>query len=196
VPASDWLAAGVIRALETECGTVDEAVLVVLKTPGVGDELHARGVRDLSGFGPAEVYVPPEHERWVYRRVAEHFGYAEDDEGREGGRPSTSKRGRREKAVSDDEAAAAAAIYVADSALYDAKNDGGAYAVHELYTRGRARTADVLSRPMVGHLIRAIKNGWLSWDAANSSLRIPDEFRTSEGRFVIPRRKPDPRAKN
>jgi hypothetical protein len=79
------LAAGVIRALEAECGTVDDAVLVVLETPGIGDELDARGVRDLSGFKvdlsgrpQAEVYVPPQHERWVYRRVAEHFGYGHD----------------------------------------------------------------------------------------------------------------------
>jgi hypothetical protein len=74
VPASDWLAPEVIACLEAECGSVAEAVLVALKTPGVGDELAARGVVNVSGFGAAQVYIPPQHERRVYRSVAEHHG--------------------------------------------------------------------------------------------------------------------------
>ena len=100
-----------------------------------------------------------------------------------------STRGRREKAVSELEANSAAAIYADDPAKYDACDDGGAYAVHRLYVEDRDGPA-LLSRPMVAHLLRAIREGWLPWDARKGRLRISDEFRTSRKMFVIPRRKP------
>ena len=107
--------------------------------------------------------------------------------------PSTPKqrshRGRRDKSVSVLEANQAAAIYWEDPAEYDDREDGGAYAVHTLYIDDRDGPA-LLSRTMVGHLIRAIREGWLPWDAEKRRLGISDEFRTSRGMFVIPRDKP------
>jgi hypothetical protein len=103
---------------------------------------------------------------------------------------STSKRGRRKGSVSVLEANRAAAIYAEDPGEYDNRDDGGAYAVHALYIEDREPGPSLLSRPMVGHLIRAIRSGWLPWDPEQGQLRISDEFRTSRGMFVIPRRKP------
>jgi hypothetical protein len=67
------------------------------------------------------------------------------------------------------------------------------YAVWAHYNPGRVRQAEnpkLLSRNMVVHLIEAIDRGWLGWNASRRRLRISDEFRTSQTRFVIPRRKP------
>jgi hypothetical protein len=52
-------------------GLSPERVIRALARPGLGDELDALGVRDLSGFGPAEVYIPPEHESWVRELIDE-----------------------------------------------------------------------------------------------------------------------------
>jgi hypothetical protein len=49
-------------------------VLRALARPGVGAELHALGVRDLSTFGGADVYIPSEHESWVRQLVDEVLG--------------------------------------------------------------------------------------------------------------------------
>jgi hypothetical protein len=102
-------------------------------------------------------------------------------------RRSRSHRGRRKGEVSIFEASLAAKIYIQDRAEYDARNDSGAYAVHKLYSAERKFGSTRLSRPMVGHLLVAIRAGWLPWDARKGQLRISDEFRTSEGTFVIPR---------
>jgi hypothetical protein len=40
----------------------------------LGDELQRLGVRDLSTFGGADVYVPPEHVSYVGERIAAEFG--------------------------------------------------------------------------------------------------------------------------
>jgi hypothetical protein len=101
-----------------------------------------------------------------------------------------SKRGRRDVAVSVIEATKAAKIYVEDPEEFDARDDGGAYAVHKLYVEDRDAAPLLLSRPMVGHLIAAIREGRLSWDARRKQLRISDEFRTKKGMFRIPRDKP------
>jgi hypothetical protein len=101
-----------------------------------------------------------------------------------------SARGRRTKRVSVYEANVAARIYVQDRASYDAREDGGAYAVHTLYIEDREPSSALLSRPMVGHLLHAIREGWLPWDARKKRLRILNEFRTSNSMLVIPRSKP------
>jgi hypothetical protein len=49
-------------------------VLRALARPGVGDELHALGVRNLTGFGPAHVYVPPDHKSYVRELIDQAFG--------------------------------------------------------------------------------------------------------------------------
>jgi hypothetical protein len=161
-------------------------VLRALAHPVLGAELHALGVRDLTGFGidNAEVDFPPEHESYIRERIAAALG---DDAGPPAWTVSTSKRGRREGKVSIYEANLAAAIYVKDRAEFDARNDGGAYAVHKLYSEDREPSSTLLSRPMVGHLLNAIRAGWLPWDAREEHLRISDEFRTSKAQFRIPR---------
>jgi hypothetical protein len=100
---------------------------------------------------------------------------------------STSKRGRQKGQVSIYEANLAAGIYVRDRADYDARDDGGAYAVHKLYSEDRDPGPTLLSRPMIGHLLVAIRAGLVPWDARTGRLRISDEFRTSKSTFVIPR---------
>lgn len=101
-----------------------------------------------------------------------------------------SMRGRGLGKVSVMEANKAAAIYVANAAEFDVREDGGAYAVHKLYSEDREAAPLLLKRPMVGHLITAIRAGWLPWDANQGQLRISDEFRTNAGSFRIPRGKP------
>jgi hypothetical protein len=88
------------------------------------------------------------------------------------------------------EAKKAAAIYLENPDEFDARDDDGAYAVHKLYAEDREHVPVLLSRPMVGHLLTAIREGWLPVDAERRELRIPDEFRTSAGMFRIPRSKP------
>src|SRR5262249_55630299 len=103
-----------------------------------------------------------------------------------------STRGRRDKAVSVNEANLAAGIYMSNAGVFDVREDKGAYAVHYIYTLHRDDNPDRawLSRPMVGHLLAAIRQGRIEWDAEAGELRIPDEFRTSPGMFVVPRLKP------
>lgn len=114
----------------------------------------------------------------------------DDDEPVAATETRSSSRGRKDKSVSEEEANKAAAIYLKNRAIYASRNDGGAYAVHEHYTRNRDPDPGLLSRRMVGHLIRAIEDGRLPWDEQEGQLRILDEFRTSPGMFVIPRREP------
>jgi hypothetical protein len=98
-----------------------------------------------------------------------------------------SRFGRRFSSVTDKEANRAAAIYVRHSDDFRQREDGGRYATYVLYTRDRDPEPGILSRPMVGHLIVAIENGWLPWDSAEACLVISDDFRTSPGMFTIPR---------
>ena len=72
--APDWLDREVIVCLEEKCGTLVDAVLIAYASGSVGDELHSLGVRDLSTFGGADVYVPERRERVVWARVIEYHG--------------------------------------------------------------------------------------------------------------------------
>ena len=74
--------------------------------------------------------------------------------GSRGQKPCAGRRSRIE-------ATKAAVVYAEDPAGFDARRDGGAYAVHELYIKGREPTTALLSRSMIGHLIDAIREGWL-----------------------------------
>jgi hypothetical protein len=55
-------------------GLSPERVIRALARPGLGDELHALGVRDMSTFGGADVYIPPEHESYIRERIDETLG--------------------------------------------------------------------------------------------------------------------------
>lgn len=197
MPATDWLAPEVVRALEDEYGTLVNALLYWLAQRGSGDRLRDDfGVIDRSeGFGRPDVYVPRAHDREVWVLVAEWHGFEIGDAAGEPAktqppRGKRSNRGRRPGAISALEANKAAAIYVEDPAGFDARDDRGAYAVHALYIKERERTAALLSRPMISHLIHAIREEWLPWDAELGRLVISGDFRTSSGMFVIPRRQP------
>jgi hypothetical protein len=50
-----------------------EWLVRALAHPELGTELHELGVRNLSGFGPPEVYVPPGQESWIRERIAATF---------------------------------------------------------------------------------------------------------------------------
>jgi hypothetical protein len=101
------------------------------------------------------VEVPPEGREEF---VALLLLAAEDGEGAAAAQPaSTSRRGRRYGRVSVFEANRVAGVYVSDPAEYDARDDGGAYAVHKLYVEGREPGTALLSRSMVGHLLSAIR---------------------------------------
>jgi hypothetical protein len=157
---------------------------------------RARLLLALQWFGDERHPQPPRSERTAWHI----YGYTPDwgqlpplDEApleHAAQRAPMSARGRRTKRVSVYEANVAARIYVQDRASYDAREDGGAYAVHTLYIADREPSSALLSRPMVGHLLHAIREGWLPWDARKKRLRISDEFRTSNSMFVIPRSKP------
>jgi hypothetical protein len=132
-----------------------------------------------------------EFARLLWPRVFRVLGITEDTPaGEPAAAISISRRGRQKGKVSIYEANLAAGIYVRDRAEYDAREDGGAYAVHKLYIEDREPGPTLLSRPMIGHLLAAMRAGWLPWDARKELLRISDEFRTSKSTFVIPRREP------
>ena len=155
--------------------------------PDIREELRALG----ASIAGATVWVPRRREaraREILARALEDEQPVDADEEPRAARKSN--RGRREGKVSVIEANKAAAIYLGDPHAFDARDDGGAYAVHKLYNEDREPFPLLLSRPMVGHLITAIREGWLLWDASRGQLRIPDEFRTNTGMFRIPRGKP------
>jgi hypothetical protein len=156
-------------------------VLRAIARPGLGDELRALGVVDMSGFGDAEVYVPPEHESYVRELIDQAFGRETPTTRRRRHRP-----GRTKGPVLEAEANKAARIYMRDSGL-------SPYAVWTRYNPKRVKQTDnpkLLSKNMVAHLVEALDRGWLSWDDARNQLVISGEFRAGGGRFVIPRRKP------
>jgi hypothetical protein len=72
--APDWLDRDVIACLEEKCGTLVDAVLIAYASASVGGELDSLGVRNLSSFGGADVYVPEGRERVVWARVVEYHG--------------------------------------------------------------------------------------------------------------------------
>jgi hypothetical protein len=156
-------------------------VLRALARPGLGDELHALGVRDLSSFGGADVYVPPQHEVYVRGLIDQAFPEPTLVTKRRRRRP-----GRTTAPVLEAEANKAARIYIRDRGL-------SPYAVWTRYNPKRVKRADdpkLLSKNMVAHLVEAIDHNWLPWDAARNQLVISGEFRAGRGRLVIPRRKP------
>jgi hypothetical protein len=117
------------------------------------------------------------------RRLDQGEARSPDPEGRKDKRG----RGRGKSAVPIAEADEGARIYMDKRDLYRRRRDRGAYAVHAIYRRS-APTEGALSRPMIGHLIAAIEDGTLDWDAQRRALKIPSEFRTIDDKFVIPRK--------
>ena len=193
-PGYDELFASLAQELEDRLGDRYRYWKWIIERPRVGPRLHLppfefeRAFQKLvvaSALEPAEaVDQSPGAPEEASRINGSEVGLAS------GPLPAkVSRRGRRNSSVSVLEANVAAEFYIADPAEYDDRDDGGAYAVHKLYAEDRDG-AFVLSRTMVGHLIVAIREGWLSWDHVKNELRIPDEFRTRPGQFVIPRRKP------
>jgi hypothetical protein len=162
-------------------------VLRALARPGVGDELHRLGVRDLSTFGGEDVYVPPKHKSWVRELVEQALAPPASDNDVASERPRRSQgRGRSKEPVWEREANRAARIYIRNGELTP-------YGVWVRYNPKRVKQTDkpkLLSKNMVGHLLTAIDRGWLPWDAAERRLVISGEFRAGRGKFVIPRSKP------
>jgi hypothetical protein len=202
---SDWLTPEQTRQLLGRYpGSLDEIAIAAMGKPRFAGEFarlarvesyedHRRGLE----AGIVTASWPPEKFPRLFVKSAREHAFATlvvaamlDAEDSFPRAAPTSKRGRRTKPVSVLEANRAAEIYMKDTAEYDSREDGGAYAVHALYTEDRDLGPLLLSRPMVGHLIRAIREGWLPWDAGKGQLRISDEFRASRGQFVIPRDKP------
>jgi hypothetical protein len=182
------------RELEDSYGSLDDAVAVAFEHPVFGGQLHGLGVRVVRTMGGLYVHIPAGKES----RCLELVWAAHAESAIPPKRARRRKVGRRDKPVSNVEANRAARIYVKDRTRTP-------YDVHELYKREikngdppakyDAKNGAHLSRSMVGHLINAIDEEWLSWDVARKELRISDEFLTSTGKFVIPRSEPARRAK-
>ena len=194
MPWSDELTPEERRVLRGRFPHLDDAAAAVIKDPRYAKECEQLGVSvkkpartDARGRRvPPGIHGPQGVEADFVLLVREAL--LENDEPtvtRQPGRRSG--RGRRKGKVSIYEANLAAEIYVKDRAEYDSRDDGGAYAIHKLYSEDREPAAALLSRPMIGHLLTAIRAGGLPWDARKGRLRISDEFRTSKGMFVIPR---------
>ena len=104
----DWLDRDVIACLEQKCGTLVDAVLIAYASGTVGGELHSLGVRDLSTFGGADVYIPEGRERVVWARVVEyHDCVAQPEDEASAARPpagpvSKDKGGRPPVEISKD----------------------------------------------------------------------------------------------
>jgi hypothetical protein len=176
-----------IRDLAARFGSIPEAEEQALMVPGFGDEI--RRVDERIGWLSQSYAHPPQEMR---EKLDEERRRLVVEAHREGSpspaqSASTSRRGRRHKSVSILQANLVAAVYFADPAEYDDHDDRGAYAVHKTYSDERDPGPAVLSRPMVGHLLDAIRAGLLPWDAETGQLGISDEFRTSKTSFVIPR---------
>jgi hypothetical protein len=150
--------------LEAECGSADEAVAIALDAPGVGNDLYARGVRDISGFSAtgSEVYVPPQHERWVYRRVAEYHGCAAQDDADAGdGRavapsPRVAKRRVREPGKLEAEIVEECETKLRQRA---AVKGAGERVSHELTLEGIGDAVG-FNRERVRHIEQLLKLGW------------------------------------
>ena len=71
------------------------AEVIKIERPGVGDELHALGVRDLSSFGGPDVYVPPDHESLVRQLVDDALDSARAAEKAEARKREPNRRDRR-----------------------------------------------------------------------------------------------------
>jgi hypothetical protein len=174
-----------IRDFAARFGSIPKAEEQALTVPGFGDEIRRVDER-IGWLAQSFLHQPPEMREELdeerRRLVVEALR-----EGALSPAQPASKRGRQKGKVSIYEANLAAEIYVADRAEYDARDDGGAYAVHKLYSEGRELGPALLSRPMVGHLLDAMRAGSLPWDAKTGRLRISDEFRTSNSTFAIPR---------
>jgi hypothetical protein len=154
------------------------------------DEITVETTLDLPGFGKStlpEPSVSPEAIAAVVDALARRPVAAEASPS--GPRRPRRGRGRGLSAVSIAEADKAAAIFMAKRKRYATHSDGGAYAVWVLYRRSAAKEG-ALSRRTIAHLIAAIEDKKIQWEARRRSLKIPSEFRTSAKMFVIPRRKP------
>lgn len=162
-------------------GLSPERVIRALARPGLGDELEALGVRNMSTFGGADVYIPSEHESYVRDLIDQAFPNQAPTTRRRRRRP-----GRTKGAVLEAEANKAARIYIRDRGQTP-------YAVWTRYNPKQLKRAEepkLLSKNMVALLVEALDRGWLGWDDARNQLVISGEFRAGRGRFVIPRRKP------
>jgi hypothetical protein len=189
----DWLDPAAVAYLVKRYGGTREAALEAMQLSEYAQEFAALGVEletDADGH-PYPRLRTRGVEQSFWKLVEAAVGPAAQDfeppATLASKRPSRSPRGRREGKVSIYEANLAAEIYVRNRDEYDARDDGGAYAVHALYIEDRELSPTLLSRPMVGHLLVAIRAGWLPWDTREGRLRISDEFRTSKGTFTIPR---------
>jgi hypothetical protein len=96
--------------------------------------------------------------------------------------------GRTETEVWTAEAEKVAGIYMRDRRLTP-------YAVWARYNPGKVKQAEnrkLLSKNMVAHLVDALDQELLGWDAVTRRLVISGEFRASRDKLLIPRRKPAP----
>jgi hypothetical protein len=179
-PASDGEVAALLELYRIAMTTEARAVLPQWQALEV--ELRAEPDPLATSSLPSDEYEA------LQRALAVYDEHARTPALRPDPRRSRSGRGRRLGDVSEDEANKAARIYRANRKLYDNRPDEGAYAVHALYSD--EAEPPFLSRAMVGHLVAAIKDGKLGWDAdeGRGSLKIPSDFRTRRGMFVIPRR--------
>jgi hypothetical protein len=187
-------------AVEAEWQAENKAALEVLRSDSGGftlppsrDSIRARLLRERQQAEEAELRrLRLERERAdAERRAVPELEPLETTQPAvAANRSEQSQKGRGLGAVATREANKAAEIYLANRKLYDTLSDNGAYAVHKLYTD--VQEEPVLKRAMVGHLIVAIRNGWLLWDTEQASLKIPLAIlanETDEEMFRIPRSK-------
>ena len=195
-----------VRIIVERYGSVQQFMMLAHSTPGLGTELWRLEAVASGGWGRAtgEAALILERQKlqlaadWLWGDIHARAPASDlSPEAQLVSSEATVERGDRGRgfgSVSEAEARRVAAIYMNDVEGFRRKDDGGAYAVHERYTRGRDPEPALLSRRMVGHLVRAIAEGWLRWDAnaydGEGGLVIPVEFWTSPGMFVIPRPKP------
>jgi hypothetical protein len=153
------------------------------------EEFEPQGVLYLRTVGSPEwgIYVPADLVPHVRQRLANVVAAAPDRESLPlDPRRSKPGRGRRRGEVSEVEASKVAGIYMKGRKVFQRASDKGAYAVRKQYIEHA--NGPPLSRPMIAHLIAALEDAVIVWDEREGALKIPDEFRTGPGSFVIPRR--------
>jgi hypothetical protein len=154
-------------------GLDPERVLQALARPGVGDELHALGVRDLSGFGPAEVYIPPEHVARVRELVeAEEAEPAAEDQ------PKLDERAERWRIPYDS------FWYILEQRV----KRGKLAKVSTLAERTRrSRRLTFVGRTRVAHVVEWIEAHPEQAERALALHEIPAGFRANEHGVLVPK---------